>query len=102
MSETVAAQPTTEPTPTAAQAEPDSTDWKAEARKWEDRSKSNAQAAKELREAQARLAQFEGDDVGPHARRAVPGVSAGLGECGPRQHAQDCRHPQIAHDASLA
>ena len=59
MSETVAAQPTTELTPTAAQAEPDSTDWKAEARKWEDRSKSNAQAAKELREVQARLAQFE-------------------------------------------
>ena len=37
----------------------DSTDWKAEARKWEDRSKANAQAAKELKAAQARLKAFE-------------------------------------------
>lgn len=51
MSEAPAEQPTTE-TPTAPEAPAQETDWKAEARKWEDRAKQNSKAAE-------RLAEFE-------------------------------------------
>jgi hypothetical protein len=57
--------PTAAPDPAAQPAEPttepvDSTDWKAEARKWEDRAKENRKAAQDL-EAQRKAAMTDAD-----------------------------------------
>jgi hypothetical protein len=38
------------PTPPAEAAQPEAVDWKAQARKWEDRAKANSEAAKRLQE----------------------------------------------------
>lgn len=55
-----AAQPPADATPDAPESQQDSTDWKAEARKWETRAKDNQKAARELeQQRQASMSEAE-------------------------------------------